>query len=106
MTRKLVGVITAGAFGIGILAGSVGTLLARDVGRGTDFTAAMAEHMSGQGMAGMTSMMNGSLMGNSMMGGPNASMGPGTMAPGSVAMPGGLYEQHHGSQAPGVSDER
>jgi len=104
MTMKLAGGIAAGAFALGILNGGAGTILARDVAAETEHTAVMAEHMDGQGMASMMSMMGGSMMGGSSMGGPNASMGPDMMGPGASAMPSGQHGQHHASAAPGASE--
>lgn len=104
MTRTLAGGIAAATFALGILTGAAGTVIARDVAPSSDLTAVMAEHMNGQGMAGMTSMMGGSMMsGGSMMGGPNASMGPEMMGPGASEMPGGQHDQHHATPTPEAS---
>jgi hypothetical protein len=99
MTRKLAGGITAVALVIGVLIGASGTIVLRDATvPETDLAAVMTEHMNGQGMAGMMSMMGGS-----MMGGPSDSTGPGMMGPNASAMPGRLHDLHHASPAPDVS---
>jgi len=99
MTRKLAGGIAAATLSLGILIGAAGTIVVRDATTPQpDFAAAMAEHMDGQGTAGMMSMMGGSTMG------PNASMGPEMMGPNASAVPGGLHDMHHASPTPEGSE--
>lgn len=82
MNRRLAGGIAAGAFALGALVGSAGSIVARD---GTtacaDLDTTMTEHMSGQGMG---AMMSDHGMGSMM--GPNASAMP--MQPGD-------HDAHH-----------
>ena len=100
MNRTRVGGIAAGMFTVGLLTGLAGTAVARDEASGTDCPAVMVDHMSGQDMTGMTSMMGGSMMGDSIMGG---SMGPGMMDPDASGMPWSQHELHHPSTTPEVT---
>ncbi len=100
MNRTRVGGIAAGMFAVGLLTGLAGTAVARDETSGTDCPAVMADHMAGQDMTDMTSMMGGSMMGGAMTGG---AIGPGMMGPDAWGMPWGLHELHHPSTTPGVT---
>ncbi len=95
MNRTRVGGIAAGMFAVGLLTGLAGTAVARDETSGTDCPAVMADHMAGQDMTDMSSMMGGA-MGPGMM-------GPGMMGPDAWGMPWGLHELHHPSTTPGVA---
>lgn len=97
MTRRLVGAIAAGAFTIGILSGSAGTIVGHDATTPrSELAAVMADHMvDHMGAGDMGSMMSGSMMG------PNSSM-PGDMGPDASSMPMGPgdHQAHHGSPSP------
>ncbi len=105
MNRTRVGGIAAGMFAVGLLTGLAGTAVARDETTGKDCPAVMADHMAGQDMTDMTSMMGGSMMGPGMMGGAMGPgmMGPGMMGPDAWGMPWGRHELHHPSTTPGVT---
>ena len=67
MTPRLVGGIAAATFAIGILTGAAGTIVARDASTPqTNFAAAMADHMGGQGTASMMGTGMGSMRSGSM----------------------------------------
>lgn len=82
MTRKRTSGIAAVALVIGVLIGASGTIVLRDATvTDADQAAAMADHMNGQGMAGMMSMSGStagmmSMMSGSMMGGSTGLHGP------------------------------
>ena len=64
MTRRLAGALAAGAFAVGILAGSAGTILAGDARTSrTDCGAVTAHHTGGDGMSSMMTMISSSMMG-------------------------------------------
>lgn len=63
MNKTRVGGLAAGMFAVGLLTGSAGTAVARDAASTSDCAADMAEHMAGQDMTDMLSMMGGSMMG-------------------------------------------
>ena len=86
MSRRLTGGLIAAAFGIGVLTGAAGIIVARDTTTpSSDFASVMADHMDGQGMA---AMMSGSMMGGGY--------GPGMMGgSGPSTVPGSLHDQHH-----------
>jgi len=92
------GAVAAGAFAIGILSGTAGTIVGHDASTpGGDFAAAMADHMTGYDMGSMISgsMMSGSMMSGSMMGS-GSSFDPGMMGgTGASSMPGSQHERHH-----------
>jgi len=88
MTKRRMGAVAAGAFAIGILSGTAGTIVGHDASTpGGDFAAAMADHMIGYDMG---SMMSGSMMGS------GSSFDPGMMGgTGASSMPGSQHERHH-----------
>ncbi|MEX1169109.1 MAG: hypothetical protein WEE50_03095, partial [Chloroflexota bacterium] len=73
MNRMRIGGLAAGMFVVGLLTGLAGTAVARDEATSPECAATMSEHMAGQDMTDMMSMMGGSTMGGamgpSMMGG-------------------------------------
>jgi len=91
MTRKLVAGIAAGAFALGILTGSAGTIVVGNTTTPNADLAVMADHMADNGMSSMMSMM--SMMSGSMMG-PDAS---------SMPMDPGDHNAHHASPSPDTS---
>ena len=93
MTRRRIGAVAAGAFAIGILSGTAGTIVGHDATTSNgDLAAAMADHMAGFDMA---AMMSGSMMSGSMMG-PGSSFDPRMMnGPAASSMPGSQHERHH-----------
>ena len=83
MTRRLAGAVLAGAFALGVLTGSAGTIIVREsTTPATDYMAAAADHMTN--IRAMHSMMSG----GTMMGGSSAPM-----------MPGSVHDQHHPAAA-------
>jgi hypothetical protein len=93
MNTMKIGGIAAGMFAAGLLAGLAGTAVARDTASTADCTAIMAEHMSGQDMSAMMSMMGGA---GSMMGGAGSMMG-------GAGMPSNQHWLHHPAATPGTS---
>jgi hypothetical protein len=117
MTPRLVGVIAAATFAIGILTGAAGTIVALDASTPqTTFDAVMGTQATASMMGtGMGSMMSGSMMGptssvpdmdgmmsGSMMvpSGP-AMMSPGSsLSPGASTLPDGGHDSHHPAASP------
>lgn len=93
MTMRRVGAIAAGAFAVGILSGTAGTIVGHDAAtpRG-DLAALMADHMAGYDMS---AMLSGSMMGA------GSPFGPGMMrGPAASFMPGSQHELHHPATTP------
>jgi hypothetical protein len=104
-----IGGLAAGMFVVGLMTGLAGTAVARDEAASTDCTAVMSEHMAGQDITNMMSMMGGSMMGGSMMGGSmmgelGSPMGPDMMGSGTSSMPGSQHELHHPKASPEASE--
>jgi hypothetical protein len=101
MTRRRIGAVAVGAFTIGILSGTAGTIVGHDATTpGGDLAAAMADHMAAFDMTAMMSGSMGSMMSSSMMSGqmmgPGSSFDPGMMSgPAASSMPGSQHERHH-----------
>jgi hypothetical protein len=92
MTRRLVGVLVAGATAFGLASGAAGTIVAHDTTTPSrDFVALMADHMA--------DFDKGSMLSGSMMG-PGGSYGPGMMAGEPGSMRGGLHGLHHPISSP------
>ena len=102
ITRRIAAALVAGSLALGLVAGTAGTIIARDATASQTGAAACIEHMDD-----MSSMMSGSggMMGNSggMMAGSGGMMG------GSGGMMGGLngsgsvpdwMQQHHAPASP------
>jgi hypothetical protein len=100
MTKRRICAIAAGAFAIGILSGTAGTIVGHDATTpGEDFAAEMADHMAGYDMGSMMAGSAGSMMSGSMTG-PGSSFGPGMMTgPAASSMP-GQHELHHAAASP------
>lgn len=101
MTKRRVVAIAAGAFAVGILSGTAGTIVGHDATtpRG-DLATLMADHMAGYDMGTMMSGSMASMMSGSMMGA-GSSFGPGMMnGPAASFMPGGQHELHHPASSP------
>jgi hypothetical protein len=94
-----IGGLAAGMFVVGLMTGLAGTAVARDEAASTDCTAVMSEHMAGQDITNMMSMMGGSMMGE--LGSP---MGPDMMGSGTSPMPGSQHELHHPKASPEASE--
>jgi hypothetical protein len=99
-----IGGLAAGMFVVGLMTGLAGTAVARDEAASTDCTAVMSEHMAGQDITNMMSMMGGSMMGGSMMGELGSPMGPDMMGSGTSSMPGSQHELHHPKASPEASE--
>jgi hypothetical protein len=99
-----IGGLAAGMFVVGLMTGLAGTAVARDEAASTDCTAVMSEHMAGQDITDMMSMMGGSMMGGSMMGELGSPMGPDMMGSGTSSMPGSQHELHHPKASPEASE--
>lgn len=99
MNRMRIGGLAAGMFVVGLMTGLAGTAVARDEAASTDCTAVMSEHMAGQDITNMMSMMGGSMMGE--LGSP---MGPDMMGSGTSPMPGSQHELHHPKASPEASE--
>jgi hypothetical protein len=99
-----IGGLAAGMFVVGLMTGLAGTAVARDEAASTDCTAVMSEHMAGQDITNMMSMMGGgSMMGGSMMGELGSPMGADMMGS-DTTMPGSLHELHHPKASPEASE--
>jgi hypothetical protein len=104
MNRMRIGGLAAGMFVVGLMTGLAGTAVARDEAASTDCTAVMSEHMAGQDITNMMSMMGGSMMGGSMMGELGSPMGPDMMGSGTSSMLGSQHELHHPKASPEASE--
>ena len=101
ITRRMAAALVAGSMAVGLVAGTAGSIIAKDATPTQDAAAACLEHMDDMDsmMAGQNGMMSGA---GGMMGGAGMMSGTGGMMggqSGSGAMPDWM-QQHHAASTP------